>query len=79
MATYLDLMRGGVRVLKDAGVENPVREARLLMALAGDRSTASLIACERDEISDTATIARYEALLKRRADREPFAHIAGYK
>ena len=76
---YADLMKGASRVLQLAGVENPRREARLLMALAADLSTADLIATELMPVADAGVQARFDAYVKRRAAREPFAHIAGHK
>lgn len=77
MATYADLIRTGARRLEASGIDTPMREARLLMALASGLETAGLIGLERDEVKNSATQTRFEAFLTRREAREPFAHIAG--
>ncbi|MEO0881277.1 MAG: peptide chain release factor N(5)-glutamine methyltransferase [Pseudomonadota bacterium] len=77
--TYRDLMRQGVGLLKGAGIEQPAREARLLLALAADCSAVDLITRELDPVSETGIAERYVAFLKRRVAREPHAHIVGYR
>ncbi|MEM7660728.1 MAG: peptide chain release factor N(5)-glutamine methyltransferase [Pseudomonadota bacterium] len=77
--TYRDLIRRGTKRLNDAGIEEAAREARLLLALAADCQTVDLIAREYDRLSDAAILTRFDVFLERRASREPFAHIAGYK
>lgn len=77
MQTYGALIGQTANVLEAAGIENPRREARQLMALAAAFETAMLIACERDSVADADILARLEAFTKRRCAREPFAHIAG--
>ncbi|MBB5371792.1 peptide chain release factor N(5)-glutamine methyltransferase [Acidocella aromatica] len=59
--------------LKDAGIEEPRREARLLLAAALGTSAGGLLA--RDEVDETA----YEPLLARRVAREPLAYITGHR
>lgn len=59
--------------LKAAGIEEPRREARLILAAALGTNAAGLMA--RDEVDEAA----YEPLLARRAAREPLAYIAGRK
>lgn len=78
MARYADLMRDAARRLKLSEIENPQREARLLMGLAADLTTAELIARETDEVPGQVA-ARFEEMVHRREGREPFAHIAGYR
>lgn len=75
--TYLSLIRQGARTLEAAGVDAPMREARLIVALAADKNTAALIGAERDVITDPMLLQRFGLLLQRRAAREPFAHLAG--
>jgi len=75
--TYAKLMRQTARALDAANIENPRREARLLVALAAAFEAAALIAREQDPVTDTDMPARLEAFIKRRCAREPFAHIAG--
>lgn len=62
------------RRLAAAGVENPRREARLLLGLALDTDLAGVLR------ADTLTPdqqARFTAVVDRRVAREPFARIAG--
>ena len=59
-----------------AGIEDPHREARLLLAYALGKSQTQLFLAEHDE----ATLSEYKIftpLLARRLDREPFALITG--
>jgi release factor glutamine methyltransferase len=59
--------------LTAAGIEEPRREARLLLAAAHGTDAAGLLA--RTHVAE----ARYESLLARRAAREPLAYILGRK
>jgi release factor glutamine methyltransferase len=59
--------------LKAAGIEEPRREARLILAAALGTSAAGLMA------RDTVDQAAYEPLVARRAAREPLAYITGRK
>jgi release factor glutamine methyltransferase len=59
--------------LKAAGIEEPRREARLILAAALDTNSAGLMA--RDTVDEGA----YESLVARRAAREPLAYITGHK
>lgn len=59
--------------LKAAGIEEPRREARLILAAAHGTNAAGLMA--RDEVDP----ALYEPLVARRAAREPLAYITGHK
>jgi release factor glutamine methyltransferase len=59
--------------LQQAGIEEPRREARLLLAAALGISTGELLA--RDAVNEAA----YAPLLARRAAREPLAYITGHK
>lgn len=74
--TYDALAGQGAAALQDAGIDDPRREARLLLAEAADLTGAGLIARGRDPVPGTLA-ARYTAMIARRAAREPFAHIAG--
>jgi len=62
------------RRLEAAGIENPRREARLLLALALDTDLAGVL---RVDDLTAEQQARYDALTARRAAHEPFARIAG--
>ncbi|MEM9668354.1 MAG: peptide chain release factor N(5)-glutamine methyltransferase [Pseudomonadota bacterium] len=77
--THADLARDGASILAKAGIEAPLREARLLLALATDQSAAELIAMELDPVSGEEAYHRYREYLSRRVRQEPFAHIAGVK
>ncbi len=59
--------------LKAAGIEEPRREARLLLAAALNTNAAGLVA--RDAVDTTA----YAQVLARRVAREPLAYITGRK
>lgn len=59
-----------------AGVEGPLRDARLLLQAAGDIPIATQIAFP-ERIVDEAAIALFEEFVARRADRQPIAHILG--
>ena len=74
--TYAALIRKTAKTLEVAGIDNPRREARLLVALAARLDTAMLIARERD-MAGADTAGRLEMFTRRRAAREPFAHIRG--
>ena len=59
--------------LRQAGIEAPRREARLLLAFALGTNAAGLLA------RDTVDPQLYAAPLARRAAREPLAYITGHK
>jgi release factor glutamine methyltransferase len=59
--------------LAAAGIEEPRREARIILAAAHGTDAAGLLA--RDELDE----ALYEPLVTRRALREPLAYILGHK
>ncbi len=69
-------LRDGITALRDAGIEDAPRDARLLMAKAmgvpSDRLTLHL----QDSISPQATKA-FADLVKQRAARQPMAQILG--
>ena len=62
--------------LRSAGIEDAARDARRLLAHAAriDAARVSLIAPE--ELSDEIA-ARFDALIERRAQREPVSHLTG--
>jgi len=66
-------MERGCSILRSAGIDNPRREARLLLARALERSMPDLVR-EPDRLGDPAA---YETDLARRAAREPLAYILG--
>lgn len=59
--------------LQAAGIEDPRREARLILAAAENVNAAGLLA--RDSVDES----RFEPLVARRAAREPLAYILGRK
>lgn len=74
--TLGDLLKEGAARLAAAGIDGAAREARLLLQAAAEIPIATQIAFPERTISSDAT-ARFEALLQRRARREPMAHILG--
>ena len=71
-------LRAGIQRLAEAGVPDPARDARLLLAhawgVAPDRLTLSL----PDPLPDDAAL-RFDAALARRAARVPVSQIIGYR
>ena len=69
-------LQGAVQRLRQAGVDDPVRDARLLLAhvwgLAPDRLTLHL----PDPLPDTV-VHSFDAVIARRCAREPVSHILG--
>ena len=61
--------------LRDAGVESPRAEARLLLTHAMGVSREDLISGR--VAPDRAALSRFEASVERRCAREPFAYIVG--
>ena len=76
MVTYAALTRTTAKALAASGIDNPRREARLLVALAARLDTAMLIARERDPVP-ADVLGRLEDHKARRCAGEPFAHIRG--
>ncbi len=76
MVTYAALVQTAANALGSAGIDNPRREARLLVALAAQFDTAMLIARDADRVPPE-TLARLQDDLARRCQGEPFAHICG--
>ncbi|MFT8558641.1 MAG: peptide chain release factor N(5)-glutamine methyltransferase [Acetobacter sp.] len=71
-----DLLTSGAQLLRDAGVENPQREARLLLQHAlGITPEALLGLSPREEVATEPFL----GWVARRARREPFAYITGSK
>jgi release factor glutamine methyltransferase len=67
-----DPVAAGAQRLRDAGVDNPRLDARLLWEHAGRLQQSALVAYDRrDDI--------FDKLIARRAGREPLAYITGYK
>ena len=77
MTTPDALLRRGAARLAAAGVEAPTREARLLLAHAFGLSDAALLRDRHAPLPPGTGLARFDALLERRAAREPMALITG--
>src|SRR5665213_712224 len=69
------LLAGAAGCLREAGVEQPRSEARLLLAHALGCTREALVA--QNVMLDPAGLARFEALMARRLAREPVAYILG--
>lgn len=70
------LIAAGAAELGAAGIEAARREARLLLAMAAARSVEQLVAWP-EHVVDPAHQRAFEALVARRARREPIAQILG--
>jgi release factor glutamine methyltransferase len=74
--TVGDLLKDGAARLAKVGIDGAARESRLLLqAAAGIPISTQIAFPERTVAADAA--ARFDALLERRARREPMAHILG--
>lgn len=60
--------------LRDAGIDQPRREARLLLGLALGCEPAELLGLSRDALVESG---RFDSLLDRRCRREPMAYLSG--
>ena len=72
-----DLLHDAAERLQEAGVDNARLDARILLARTMGISRAQLIAAIRPPTVPEA--AAFEALIARRAAREPLAYITGHK
>ncbi len=70
------LLQAAGRQLAQAGIEGPAREARLLLQAASHLSIAAQVA-DPELIVDSGAAQRFQALVSRRAAREPMAQILG--
>jgi release factor glutamine methyltransferase len=77
-ARISDLIERGAGRLAGAGCDSPRLDAELLAACALRCDRARLVTDAGAQVDDAA-LERYEALLKRRAAREPVAYILGRK
>ena len=69
--SLVDALRGATATLRAAGVENPAREARLLAEL--------VVGCDDPPQLSPGEDRHLTTLVARRAEREPFARIAGVR
>lgn len=76
-ALLSQLLAEATRRLRAAGIDAPQREARLLMALAANMSTADLISRDKEPVPGPLA-AKFGAMVNQREARVPFQHIAGY-
>lgn len=74
--SFADLIRAGATHLRDAGLEDPVRDARRLVLLVSDLTPALLIAMEQEAVPPDQVEA-FKLMINMRAERTPYAHIAG--
>ncbi|HEY9039710.1 MAG TPA: peptide chain release factor N(5)-glutamine methyltransferase [Roseovarius sp.] len=74
--TLGDLARAAAARLQDAGIEGAARDARLLLAHAAGLS-ATRLGTEMGEVAAPEVAERYNAMIARRATREPVSHITG--
>jgi len=68
------VLRSAIQTLKQAGVAEPARDARLLLAHCLGIE-ASRLTLHLDDDIDTATTDRFKTLVQRRADRQPISQI----
>jgi release factor glutamine methyltransferase len=73
-----DELARGTSLLIEAGVESPRLDAELLLGAVLGVSRAELVIDAGDGVTADA-VARYDALLTRRAQREPVAYVLGTK
>ena len=71
-------LRRGIGLLADAGCETPRLDAELLLAAASGLDRAGLVIRAAEPV-EAAVAARYQAMLERRAAREPVAYVLGVK
>jgi len=76
--TYGELKRGAAQMLSNAGIENPALDVRILLEKASGKTSAELIVCDRDIVSETIQTEFHE-LLGCRLAYEPIAYILGEK
>ncbi|MBO6038143.1 MAG: peptide chain release factor N(5)-glutamine methyltransferase [Acetobacter sp.] len=78
--TINTLIDEGRQKLHQAGVENPRREAKLLLQHAFGFSAEQMLAFPKDQVLDDAVkVANYNVFIVRRAQHEPFAYITAHK
>jgi len=75
---WREIMQEAAQRLRAAGVENPLRDARLLLAHALGIEPVDVILRETDHV-DAAGLAAFEALVQRRLRHEPVSRIRGWR
>ncbi|MGE3301817.1 MAG: peptide chain release factor N(5)-glutamine methyltransferase [Hyphomonadaceae bacterium] len=78
MTTLVSAWTAARNALRDAGIDTPALDARMLVELATGATRLDIVTDPYREV-DAAALARLNALLARRAGREPVSHIVGYK
>jgi len=73
-----DVLSTGAGELRAAGIEEAMRDARRLMALALGVETGRLTLLERDEVKPVA-VATFHDAVRRRCEGEPVSHILGWR
>lgn len=76
--SWADMLRAAAGRLREAGVEHPQREARLILADVLGVSSSEVILREGDEI-DGRRLADFELIVRRRATGEPLSRIRGWR
>ncbi|GBQ68659.1 modification methylase HemK [Ameyamaea chiangmaiensis NBRC 103196] len=76
-ATLRETLRDAACQLSAAGIDESVREARLLMSLALETDLGGLLRRAPDEVLTGPEATRFSSVLTRRRAREPLAFIAG--
>lgn len=71
-----ELLRQGAEILKQNHIEDPSREAGLLLSRASGMDL-SLVYAHLDRTPDARQIGAYFSALERRANHEPYAYITG--
>lgn len=75
-ATIGDLVADASAIFRDAGIEDPRREARWLLARVLGVSESRLLTHPEHHV-EPASVARYQDAVRRRAAHEPFAYVVG--
>lgn len=76
--TVADALRAGVRQLQPVLKEDANRDARVLLAHVLGQEPGRLTLVLPDPLTEQQ-LAEYQALLKRRSNREPVSHLVGYR
>jgi release factor glutamine methyltransferase len=78
MTNLVKAWTAGREALKAAGIDQPAIDARLMLEYAANVSRTEIVTDPYRELTD-AQMADYDALVARRARREPVSHIIGRK